>query len=62
MLPTSSNNDLEEMLSNIQERNAQVLSEAPSIGTFSLFRSSFDVKPITREQLISNKKRKREIG
>lgn len=56
VLPPSSKEGLEEMLTNILKRNAQALAESPSIGTFSLLRTGFDVKPITRKQLVSDKK------
>lgn len=56
VLPPSTIEGLEEVLTNIIERNAQALAESPSIGTFSLFRTGFDVKLITREQLVSDKK------
>ena len=55
LLP-STKEELEEVLTNIIKRNADALAESPSIGTFSLFRTSFDVKPITREQLVRDKK------
>ena len=51
--PPSDKVEIEKVLNNIQEKDSQIMSESPSIGSLSLIRSGFDVKPMNRAQIVS---------
>ncbi len=53
-LPPSEKAQIEKVLSEIQEKGSQIMSESPSIGSLSLIRSGYDVKPMTHPEIIQS--------
>lgn len=56
--PPPSNEALEKVIINIQERDSQILAESPSEGYFSILWSGLKVKPVTREIIVNNNENK----
>ena len=58
--PPSAKEEMEKTLNNVQEHNAQIMAESPSIGSMSLIMSGFNVKPTSREEIIQKNTDKKE--